>query len=329
MRRLHRRLHEAAAKPAREATETAAGKATAGISTAAVTTGAVTAGAGYLSLAPEHWPLSLRDRTGLRGMPVDRPFELPDFSVPERPGVAAVGLGRGGPVDLRLRKAIDALGGIERFVAPGERVLVRERADDPGYGDLLRVLEAHPGRREAPCPHFGPCGGCQLQHLAPSAQLAFQWSPCAKHEATGPERVHLSFSANPGQSMQPLTKVASGGERSRVMLSLKAALTRHLEVPTLILDEIDAGVSGDVASRMADLIATISGSTQVITISHLPQVAGKADHHFRVFKEEEDGRAHTGMTPLDEHERVEELAAMLSGETIGDSARAQARALMG
>ena len=212
----------------------------------------------------------------------------------------------------------------EQRLAELENRLALQRADLDEAGNALSRHRAQAGSAlcEAILAH--------LKHLKlPSAQLAFQWTPCTQPEAVGPERVHLTFSANPGQSMQPLTKVASGGERSRVMLSLKAALTSHLEVPTLILDEIDAGVSGDVASRMADLIATISGNTQVITISHLPQVAGKADHHFRVFKEERDGRAHTGMTPLDEHGRVEELAAMLSGETIGDSARAQARALMG
>lgn len=168
-----------------------------------------------------------------------------------------------------------------------------------------------------------------LKHLKlPSAQIAFAWSPAPVPEAAGPARVSMAFSANPGQPMQPLTKVASGGERSRVMLALKAALTAHLEVPTLILDEIDAGVSGDVAARMADLIATIAKGAQVITISHLPQVAGKADHHFKVFKEERDGHAHTGMTLLDDDGRIEELASMLSGEEVGDSARAQARALM-
>jgi DNA repair protein RecN (Recombination protein N) len=168
-----------------------------------------------------------------------------------------------------------------------------------------------------------------LQHLKLSeAKVAFEWTASSTPEAAGPYRVSMSFAANPGQPLQPLTKVASGGERSRVMLSLKAALTAHLEVPTLILDEIDAGVSGDVASRMADLIASISKAAQVITISHLPQVAGKADHHFRVFKETRNGSAHTALVPLDKEARVEELAAMLSGETIGDAARAQARSLM-
>lgn len=168
-----------------------------------------------------------------------------------------------------------------------------------------------------------------LQHLKlAEAKIGFEWTASSTPEAAGPYRVSMSFAANPGQPLQPLTKVASGGERSRVMLSLKAALTAHLEVPTLILDEIDAGVSGDVAARMADLIASISKAAQVITISHLPQVAGKADHHFRVFKETRDGRAHTALVPLDKEARIEELAAMLSGETIGDAARAQARSLM-
>ena len=168
-----------------------------------------------------------------------------------------------------------------------------------------------------------------LQHLKlAEAKVGFEWTASSTPEAAGPYRVSMSFAANPGQPLQPLTKVASGGERSRVMLSLKAALTAHLEVPTLILDEIDAGVSGDVAARMADLIASISKAAQVITISHLPQVAGKADHHFRVFKETRDGRAHTALVPLDKEARIEELAAMLSGETIGDAARAQARSLM-
>lgn len=172
-----------------------------------------------------------------------------------------------------------------------------------------------------------------LEHLVhlklPSARMAFEWSPAPGPESAGPSRVSMAFSANPGRPMQPLNKVASGGERSRVMLALKAALAEHLEVPTLILDEIDAGVSGDVAARMADLIATIARDTQVITISHLPQVAGKADHHLRVHKEERDGRAHTLLTPLDAEARIEELATMLSGRTVGEAARQQARSLMG
>lgn len=169
-----------------------------------------------------------------------------------------------------------------------------------------------------------------LQHLKmPAAQLHFEWSSPAEPESTGPARPLLMFTANSGMSPQPLSKVASGGERSRVMLALKAALSSHLEVPTLILDEIDAGVSGDVAARMADLISSVSERAQVITISHLPQVAGRADHHFKVLKMEQGDRTVTQLRGLDADGRVEELAAMLSGSEIGESARAQARSLMG
>ena len=189
-------------------------------------------------------------------------------------------------------------------------------------------MELHRCRQEAGAA-LATAITAHLQHLKLSAaKIGFEWTSTTAPEASGPYRVSMSFAANPGQPLQPLTKVASGGERSRVMLSLKAALAAHLEVPTLILDEIDAGVSGDVAARMADLIATISKAAQVITISHLPQVAGKADQHFRVYKETRNGKAQTALVPLDQEARVEELAAMLSGETIGDAARAQARALM-
>lgn len=169
-----------------------------------------------------------------------------------------------------------------------------------------------------------------LQHLKmPSARLHFDWVQPSEPEASGPSRPTLMFTGNAGLAHQPLSKVASGGERSRVMLAMKAALAEHLEVPTLILDEIDAGVSGDVAARMADLIAAISEQTQVITISHLPQVAGRAKHHFKVMKTENEGRTTTQLLALNNDGRVEELAAMLSGSKVGEAARAQARSLMG
>jgi len=169
-----------------------------------------------------------------------------------------------------------------------------------------------------------------LAHLKmPKASLEVVWESAERPEAAGPSRPGLMFTANAGLSPQPMAKVASGGERSRVMLALKAALSRHLAVPTLILDEIDAGVSGDVAARMADLMAEIAARSQVITISHLPQVAGRADHHMKVSKSEDDGRVSTHLLRLDEPGRVEELAAMLSGSEIGEAARQQARSLMG
>jgi len=169
-----------------------------------------------------------------------------------------------------------------------------------------------------------------LAHLKmPDASLHVLWKASDRPETSGPNRPNLMFTANAGLAAQPMGKGASGGEKSRVMLALKAALSQHLAVPTLILDEIDAGVSGDVAARMADLMAEIASRSQVITISHLPQVAGRADQHMKVSKSEVDGRVTTSLLPLDEAGRVEELAAMLSGSEIGEAAREQARSLMG
>lgn len=201
---------------------------------------------------------------------------------------------------------IDAL--MVRMETIGERL---SRARSLSGENLCSALEGH------------------LAHLKmPAAQLHFEWTATPRPEASGPKRPNLLFTANPGMSPQPLTKVASGGERSRVMLALKAALSAHLEVPTLILDEIDAGVSGDVAARMADLMAGIAQRAQVVTISHLPQVAGRANQHFNVTKRERDGRTTTELHPLDEAGRIEALAAMLSGSEVGEAARAQARSLM-
>ena len=169
-----------------------------------------------------------------------------------------------------------------------------------------------------------------LGHLKmPDAMLHVQWESTERPEASGPHRPNLMFTANRGLSAQPMGKVASGGEKSRVMLALKAALSKHLDVPTLILDEIDAGVSGDVAARMADLMAEIASHSQIITISHLPQVAGRANRHMKVSKSTTGKQVITRLVPLDQQGRIEELAAMLSGSEIGDAARQQAKSLMG
>ncbi len=168
-----------------------------------------------------------------------------------------------------------------------------------------------------------------LGHLKmPDALLNVEWEASERPEPSGPSKPILMFTANAGLSAQPMGKVASGGEKSRVMLALKAALSNQLDVPTLILDEIDAGVSGDVAARMADLMTEIASRSQIITISHLPQVAGRANRHMKVSKSTEGERVVTSLVSLDKKGRVEELAAMLSGSEIGEAARQQARSLM-
>lgn len=138
----------------------------------------------------------------------------------------------------------------------------------------------------------------------------------------------LLFTANKGSEALPLEKSASGGELSRLMLALKAVVSNYNTLPTLILDEIDTGVSGDVAARMGEAMHGMAQHMQIIAITHLPQVAGRAPHHFKVFKETRGELTHTKIVALSDDERIEELAGMLSGETITTSARAHAKELL-
>ncbi len=142
---------------------------------------------------------------------------------------------------------------------------------------------------------------------------------------TGCDAVQYLFTANPRTTPQPVERIASGGELSRVMLALKALLATRMQLPTIVFDEIDTGVSGRIADAMGEIIASLAASMQVVDITHLPQVASKGDAHFVVSKR--DGR--TRIARLTDAERVGEIAKMLSGADITDAALTQARILLG
>ena len=142
---------------------------------------------------------------------------------------------------------------------------------------------------------------------------------------TGGDGVAFLFSANRNATPQSVERIASGGELSRVMLALKSLLARRMQLPTVIFDEIDTGVSGRIADAMGEIIESLSATLQVVDITHLPQVASKGAAHFVVYKR--DGR--TGITRLTDEERITEIAKMLSGSRITDAAIAQARILLG
>ena len=141
----------------------------------------------------------------------------------------------------------------------------------------------------------------------------------------GRDEAVFMFSANRNMSPQPVERIASGGEMSRVMLSLKSLLAGRMKLPTIIFDEIDTGVSGRIADAMGEIIADLSRSMQVVNITHLPQVASKGDTHFVVFKE----NSRSNIRRLSDEERVVEIAKMLSGSEITDAAISQARYLLG
>jgi len=147
-------------------------------------------------------------------------------------------------------------------------------------------------------------------------------------DETGADQVELLISPNVGEAPRPLARIASGGELSRIMLAIKRVLSRHFPVPTLIFDEIDAGVGGAQAERLGRKLREVAADHQVLCITHLPQIAALADRHYVVSKLIRDGRTHTEVTLLDEAGRVEELARMLGGAKVTEAARAAARALL-
>ena len=159
----------------------------------------------------------------------------------------------------------------------------------------------------------------------PDTVFRVELEPLAEAGRTGSDAVRFLFTANRGTAPRPIEQIASGGELSRVMLALKALLAERMQLPTILFDEIDTGVSGRIADAMGEIIATLSASMQVVDITHLPQVASKGTAHFVVYKR--DGR--TDIARLDEAQRVTEIAKMLSGAEITDAALAQARILLG
>ena len=144
----------------------------------------------------------------------------------------------------------------------------------------------------------------------------------------GADAVSFLFSANKGVELQEMSKVASGGETSRLMLAIKALLAKHLALPCLVLDEIDTGVSGEIASKIAKILTEMSSEIQLIVISHLPQVAAKGKTHYKVEKIDFEGKTQTKIRQLSPIDRVNEIAKMLSGERISNAALENAKALM-
>ncbi len=162
----------------------------------------------------------------------------------------------------------------------------------------------------------------------PNATFKIDLREAHDFKSSGRDDLLFRFSANKGTDYGDLKKVASGGELSRIMLTIKAILAQYEQLPTMIFDEIDTGVSGEISNRMGEIMQQMSRNMQIISITHLPQVASKGDHHFKVYKEDDDHSTHTKMKLLNEDERVVELAEMLGGKSLSDSALAHARELL-
>lgn len=149
-----------------------------------------------------------------------------------------------------------------------------------------------------------------------------------KLSASGQDEVEFLCSFNKNGTPKPIGDIASGGEISRMMLSLKSILAGHINLPTIIFDEVDTGVSGEIADKMGDMMHAVSHDMQVIVITHLPQVAAKGDAHFKVYKTDADTRTVTHVRQLTVDDRIRELAAMISGSEVSEAALSAARALL-
>ena len=162
----------------------------------------------------------------------------------------------------------------------------------------------------------------------PNAKIIFNQLATTTLNKDGIDEIELLFSANAGQAPAPVNKVASGGELSRLMLAIKSLLAKHTSLPTLIFDEIDTGISGETALKVGKVIADLGSDMQILSITHLPQIAAKGNSHYFVYKNEENNKTTTGIRKLNSAERVVAIAEMLSGKNPGTSALQNAKELL-
>ena len=216
-------------------------------------------------------------------------------------------------MDQRLEKTVKELALIEKNLATKAELLSGARKKTAGQ--LEKAI------------------GQELNTLSfTTAEFKAQFESVEKNieklSLNGWDRIEFMFSANPGEPVKPLVKIASGGELSRLLLGLKCILARRDQVETVIFDEVDAGIGGQAAEDISNKISQLSDHHQVLCITHLPQIASKADEHFKVDKFLKNKRTSTKITLLDDDNRVDELARMLAGESVTDETLAFAKGLL-
>ncbi|WP_047546911.1 DNA repair protein RecN [Psychroserpens sp. Hel_I_66] len=162
----------------------------------------------------------------------------------------------------------------------------------------------------------------------PNAKFKIELQPSKSFLPNGRDELQFLFTANKGLQFSDLKKSASGGELSRIMLAIKSVLSNYTQLPTIMFDEIDTGVSGEISNKMAIIMQDMSKSMQVFTITHLPQIASKGDHHYKVFKEDVDDVTQTQLKKLTPDERIVEIAQMLGGTKVSNSALEHAKQLL-
>lgn len=184
--------------------------------------------------------------------------------------------------------------------------------------------------REKVIPHISKKVATLLQQLGmPHAQIIIELLPTEEFRLWGKEQLRFLFSANKNIAPNDISKIASGGEVSRLMLTVKYMIATSTTLPTILFDEIDTGVSGDISDKMGEMMATMSKKMQVITITHQPQIVAKANQHWEVFKDNSSDQSITQINELDTETSIQAIARMLSGSTVTQEALANAKSLKG
>ena len=225
-------------------------------------------------------------------------------------------------IALRDRSAAQ----LAAIVHSGEEIAAAEQALREAADQAEALAERLHKAREKAAAGFAKEILTTLARLGmPDTVFQIALTPRPELDRTGRDQVQYLFTANARMTPQPIERVASGGELSRVMLAMKALLAKRMQLPTILFDEIDTGVSGRIADAMGEIIESLSASMQVVDITHLPQVASKGSAHFVVYKR----NGSTEITRLSDDDRIAEIAKMLSGSQVTQAAVAQARILLG
>ena len=229
-------------------------------------------------------------------------------------------------IELRedIRRKLDHITNADEYIRELEKACQQALEAVKAQGDILTRLRktAAVSIEEQMKERLIPLG-------IPNVQFKVEITPKESPDESGYDKVNFLFSANKNARLQPISEVASGGEIARVMLSLKAMLSGAVKLPTIIFDEIDTGVSGSIAEKMAHIMREMGAhDRQVISITHLPQIAALGSHHYKVYKEDDDTGTTSHIIQLSAEERVSEIAHMLSGSTLTDAAINNAKELL-
>lgn len=222
-----------------------------------------------------------------------------------------------------MEAKVNAFENIDKDIEQAEKALKEQTT-------LLKQLAAKLHTQREKASKTFSIGVTELTHQLAMPHAVFQITlePLTAFSSTGLDQVHFLFSANKGVAVAELSKVASGGELSRLMLSIKSVVSQHNYIPTLIFDEIDTGVSGEVAAKIGGIMQGMGNALQLISITHLPQVASKAQHHFFIYKDNEGSRTQSHIKLLKTEERVTEIAKMLSNDRVTSEALKAAEVLL-